>query len=264
MGIVIFILIMLISRDFATTSNEVIKILKLLNGDCLELIESIDDKSIDMIFTDLPYGTTKCKWDSIIPLDKMWEQYERVIKDNGAIVLTASQPFTTKLINNNMKLFRYEWIWEKNRSSGYLNANRMPLKNHENICVFYKKLPKYNPQKTKGKPYKNKRASQSNVYDGVRIEHWETKNSGDRYPVTVQKFQTETGYHPTQKPVELVKYMIKTYTDEGDVVLDSCMGSGTTGVACRELNRNFIGIELDTVYFNISRWRIMQIDKVIV
>lgn len=263
MGIVIFILIMLISRDFATTSNEVIKILKLLNGDCLELIESIDDKSIDMIFTDLPYGTTACKWDSIIPLDKMWEQYERVIKDNGAIVLTASQPFTTKLINSNMKLFRYEWIWQKEKGTNFLQANRMPLKIHENICVFYKKLPKYNPQFTKGKPYKSSGSGTSGEVTG-NLKKISATYDGRRYPISIQKFKSDRGYHPTQKPVELVKYMIKTYTDEGDVVLDSCMGSGTTGVACRELNRNFIGIELDTVYFNISRWRIMQIDKVIV
>lgn len=264
MGIVIFILIMLISKDFVTTSNEVIKILKLLNGDCLELIESIDDKSIDMIFTDLPYGTTACKWDSIIPLDKMWEQYERVIKDNGAIVLTASQPFTTKLINSNMKLFRYEWIWQKEQGTNFLNAKVQPLKVHENICVFYKKLPKYNPQFTKDKPYYRTGGSGTSGDVTGNYKKISTTNDGRRYPISIQKFKRERGYHPTQKPVELVKYMIKTYTDEGDVVLDSCMGSGTTGVACRELNRNFIGIELDTVYFNISRWRIMQIDKVIV
>lgn len=264
MGIVIFILIMLISKDFVTTSNEVIKILKLLNGDCLELIESIDDKSIDMIFTDLPYGTTACKWDSIIPLDKMWEQYERVIKDNGAIVLTASQPFTTKLINSNMKLFRYEWIWQKEQGTNFLNARVQPLKVHENICVFYKKLPKYNPQFTKDKPYYRTGSSGTSGDVTGNLKKISTTNDGRRYPISIQKFKRERGYHPTQKPVELVKYMIKTYTDEGDVVLDSCMGSGTTGVACRELNRNFIGIELDTVYFNISRWRIMQIDKNIV
>ena len=214
-----------------------------------------------MIFTDLPYGTTRCKWDAVIPFDEMWKQYRRIIKDNGAIVLTACQPFTSQLITSNIKMFRYEWIWEKNRSSGYLNAKRMPLRSHENVCVFYKKLPKYNPQKTKGKPYKTKKGRHSNLYGSVNVEHWETKNSGDRYPVTVQKFQTETGYHPTQKPVDLVSYMIKTYTDEGDVVLDSCMGSGTTGVACKINRRKFIGIELDDTYFDIAEKRIEEASK---
>lgn len=233
----------------------------LLKGDCLEQLNSVITGSVDMIFTDLPYGTTRCKWDAIIPFDEMWKQYKRIIKDNGAILLTASQPFTSQLITSNIGMFRYEWIWEKNRGGGYLNAKRMPLKSHENVCVFYKKLPKYNPQKTKGKPYKNKRGSHSNLYGGVRIEHWETKNSGDRYPVTVQKFQIETGYHPTQKPVDLVSYMIKTYTDEGDVVLDSCMGSGTTGVACKINRRKFIGIELDDTYFDIAEKRIEEADR---
>lgn len=230
----------------------------LLKGDCLEQLNSVITGSVDMIFTDLPYGTTQCKWDAVIPFEEIWKQYNRIIKDNGAIVLTASQPFTSQLITSNIGMFRYEWIWEKNRGGGYLNAKRMPLKSHENVCVFYKKLPKYNPQKTKGKAYKKKRGSHANLYDGVKVEHWETKNSGERYPVTVQKFQIETGYHPTQKPVDLVSYMIKTYTDEGDVVLDSCMGSGTTGVACKINRRKFIGIELDDTYFDIAEKRIEE------
>ena len=233
----------------------------LLKGDCLEQLNSVITGSVDMIFTDLPYGTTRCKWDAIIPFDEMWKQYKRIIKDNGAIVLTAGQPFTTKLIDSNMKMFRYEWIWQKEQGGNFLNAKVQPLKVHENICVFYKKLPKYNPQFTKDKPYY--RSASNGLPSELTREYKKvsTTNSGKRYPISVQKFKRERGYHPTQKPVDLVSYMIKTYTDEGDVVLDSCMGSGTTGVACKMTGRKFIGIELDDKYFDIAEKRIMEASK---
>lgn len=223
----------------------------LYNLECIEGMKRIEDKSIDMILCNLPYGTTACKWDEIIPFDLMWEQYKRVIKDNGAIVLTASQPFTSKLISSNMKWFRYEWIWKKgNHATGFQNAKKMPLKNHENICVFYRKLPTYNPQgiiKIKPKPVKKnkgmkvlgKRGSLSK-YHVVRYKN---------YPKSIISVPRESKtFHPTQKPRDLFEYIIKTYTHEGETVLDNCMGSGTTAVAADNTNRNWIGFELDKDY----------------
>lgn len=230
-------------------------------GDCLEIMKDISDKSIDMILCDLPYGTTKNKWDSIIPLNELWEQYERIIKDNGAIVLFSQMPFTAELVNSNLKLFRYEWIWKKENGTGFLNAKKMPLKIHENILVFYKKLPTYNPQMRTGfKPYKCKQGRHSTNYGAYEQGHI-TESNGERYPIDIIEFKKDTGLHPTQKPVALLEYLIKTYTNEGDVVLDNCMGSGTTGVACKKLNRNFIGIELDEKYFNIAKERIENEDN---
>ena len=225
--------------------------------DCVEGMKYIDDKSIDMILCDLPYGTTRNKWDSIIPLEPLWEQYKRIIKDNGAIVLTAQTPFDKVLGASNLDMLRYEWIWEKDNATGHLNAKKMPMKKHENILVFYKKLPQYNPQFTEGKPYVVKRGRKSTNY-GDDVEGYDgiTKSDGKRYPTSILRFNKETGLHPTQKPVALFEYLIKTYTNEGETVLDNCMGSGTTAVACINTNRNFIGIELDEGYFKIAKERI--------
>lgn len=227
------------------------------NGDCLELMKDIPDGSVDMILCDLPYGTTQNKWDSIIPLDKLWAEYERAIKDCGAIVLTAQTPFDKILGVSNIKNLKYEWIWKKNIATGHLNANKMPMKEHENILVFYKKQPTYNPIFTEGTPYMNKRKPiNDNGSNYGYIERTDTINEGKRYPKSILCFDREIGLHPTQKPVPLLEYLIKTYTNEGDVVLDNCMGSGTTGVACVNTGRNFIGIELDEEYFNIAQERI--------
>ena len=228
----------------------------LRHGDCLELMKDIEDKSIDMILCDLPYGNTRNKWDSIIPLESLWEQYNRVIKDNGAIVLFSQQPFTSILVTSNRKYYRHEWIWEKEQGTGFLNAKKMPLKNHENILVFYKKAPTYNPQMRLGfKPYKTKKGHHGSNYGQDKGAL--TESSGERYPLTVVKFSRDKDkLHPTQKPVELLEYLIKTYTNEGEVVLDNTMGSGSTGVACVNTNRNFIGIELNEEYFNIAKERI--------
>lgn len=232
--------------------------IKLYNDDCLNAMKNIPDKSIDMILCDLPYGTTKNKWDSIIPLDKLWEQYKRIIKENGAIVLFSQMPFTVKLIESNYKEFKYEWIWEKEQGTGHLNAKKMPLKIHENILVFYKKLPMYNPQWEYGKPYIATYSTHSSNY-GKQKDHITTISDGRRYPkdiIKIKRKSTDKHLHPTQKPVDLLKYLISTYTKEEEMVLDNCMGSGSTGVACKELNRNFIGIELNKDYFKIAKERI--------
>lgn len=227
-------------------------------GDCLELMKDIPDESIDMILCDLPYGTTKNKWDSVIPLNKLWEQYERIIKDNGAIVLFSQMPFSAELVHSNLKLFKYEWIWQKDNGTGFLNAKKMPLKIHENILVFYKKLPLYNPQMRTGfKPYKCKQGRHSTNYGAYEQGHI-TESNGERYPIDIIKFKKDSGLHPTQKPVELLEYLIKTYTNENETVLDNCMGSGSTGVACINTNRNFIGYELDEKYFEIAGKRLNE------
>lgn len=235
-------------------------IVELFQGDCLELMKKIPNKSVDLILCDLPYGTTACKWDSVIPFEPMWEQYERIIKDNGAIVLFGSEPFSTILRYSNLKNYRYDWIWEKEQGVGNLNAKKMPLKKHENISVFYKKLPTYNPQFTSGKPYEIKRKYNDNLIFGKTgtKDGYITKNDGKRYPVSILRFDRElkNRYHSTQKPVSLLEYLVKTYTNEGDTVLDNCMGSGSTGVACVNTGRRFIGIELDKNYFDIAKKRI--------
>lgn len=237
---------------------------KLYNGDCLEVMKDIDDKSIDMILCDLPYGTTaRNKWDIIIPFDYLWCQYERIIKDNGAIVLTSQQPFTSKLIMSNEKLFRYEWIWEKTTATGHLNAKKMPMKAHENILVFYKKLPTYNPQKTRGHAPVHSYTKHQD--DGLNYGKTKSGISGggstERYPRSVQIFSTDKqkeALHPTQKPLKLFEYLIKTYTNEDELVLDNCIGSGTTAVACINTKRNYIGIEKDNTYFEIADRRIEE------
>jgi site-specific DNA-methyltransferase (adenine-specific) len=227
-------------------------------GDCLEVMKDIPDKSIDMILCDLPYGTTACKWDTIIPFEPLWEQYKRIIKDNGAIVLTASQPFTSALVMSNVKMFKYEWIWDKvNRYTGYASCKYAPLKRHENVLVFGGK--KFNPQMTTGKPYKKTGDYSSKITGQGKIKKV-GENTGTRYPHTVLSFNGDdkkNGFlHPTQKPVALFEYLIKTYTNEGDLVLDNCAGSGTTGVACKNLNRNFILIEKEQEYIDIINERL--------
>jgi len=229
------------------------------HGDCLELMRDIPGGSVDMILCDLPYGTTRNKWDSIIPLDALWAEYGRVIKERGAIVLTAQTPFDKVLGASNIRQLKYEWIWEKMEATGFLNAKKMPLKNHENILVFYKKLPTYNPQMTAGKSYKYKKdsISSSNYGDSKGTDLIE--NEGKRYPKTVQVFKKDKGVHPTQKPVALFEYLIRTYTNEGETVLDNCIGSGTTGAAAVNTGRNFIGIEKDGEYTRVSRERISRV-----
>lgn len=235
-------------------------------GDCLELMKDIPDGSIDMILCDLPYGTTQNKWDSVIPFSPLWSQYERIIKPNGAIVLTAQSPFDKVLGCSNLSLFRYELIWHKSRPTGHLNANRMPLKAHENILVFYKSLPVYNKQMTKGKPnhvkegsIRKSKATNNNYgnFENVAQKHTDLKN-----PISVLNFEQQDPnkiLHPTQKPVSLFEYLIKTYTDEGDVVLDNCAGSGTTGIACINTNRKYILMEKDPTYYSIANRRIMKL-----
>ena len=237
--------------------------INLLHGDCLELMNDIPDKSVDMILCDLPYGTTRNKWDTPIDLNKLWEQYNRIIKDNGAIVLFAQTPFDKILGCSNIKMLRYEWIWEKTTATGHLNAKKMPMKAHENILVFYKKLPTYNPQKTTGhEPVHNYTKHQD---DGSNYGKTKVGVSGggstERYPRSIQVFKTDkqkAALHPTQKPVALLEYLIKTYTNENEVVLDNCMGSGSTGVACINTNRRFIGMEIEEKYFKIAKDRILK------
>lgn len=318
--------------------------INLMQGDCLELMKTIPDGSVDLILTDPPYGTTACKWDSIIPFEPMWAELKRIIKSNGVIVLFASQPFTTKLIHSNMEMFRYSWVWEKEQGVNFLSANKQPMKVHEDIIIFYtdlggqrgaaseynpirdylknerklagltakkaknilgntmgghyftngvqfcipteenyKKLqstgffslsyselkrwcdelelniktPTYNPQMTIGVPYVSGGGNSGEVTSGV--QKIQTKNTGTRYPRSIQKFKRETGLHPTQKPVALLEYLIKTYTQESETVLDFTMGSGSTGVAAKNTNRKFIGIELDQNYFEIAKNRVESI-----
>ena len=226
-------------------------------GDCLDILPTLADNSVNMVLVDLPYGTTACKWDSIIPLDKLWKQYNRICKEDGAMVFTAAQPFTTILAASNLDNFRYEWIWEKPQGTNPMNVKVMPLKSHENILVFYRKKPIYNPQMWHSTPYSGFSSDTSKigeVYGGAKSKHRDNPE-GSRYPKTVLKFKQEKGLHPTQKPVSLMEYLIKTYSNEGETVLDNCMGSGTTGVACVNTNRDFIGIEKEEKYFKIAENR---------
>ena len=242
--------------------------INLMKGDCLERMKEIEDGSVDMILTDPPYGTTACKWDSIIPLEPMWEQLNRIIKPNGAIVMTASQPFTTTLIASNMKMFKYCWVWEKSRSPGHVHAKNKPMKKHEDIVVFstgttvHKSQSKtrmtYNPQGlTSITPKIRKKGGSTDAVMGERPSHKDTIQTETGYPTTILKIKSYGNtVHPTQKPVALMEYLIKTYTNEGETVLDFTMGSGSTGVACKNLNRLFIGIEMDDKYFEIAKERI--------
>lgn len=233
---------------------------KLMSGDCLERMKEIESGSVDMILADPPYGTTACKWDSVIDLPLMWEQLKRVVKPNGAIIMTASQPFTSQLVLSNLKNFKYEWIWHKSRYTGFLQAKYMPMKAHESVLVFCSEgKPTYNPQKTGGHTPTNsaKGVGHSPTFGASKERDYK---GGDttRYPKSVQEFKSERGMHPTQKPVALMEYLIRTYTNEGECVLDFTMGSGTTGVACTNTNRNFRGIEMDEGYYNIAKGRITE------
>ena len=238
--------------------KEYLSMVDLYEGDCLNILPKLADNSGDMLLVDLPYGTTACKWDSVIPLDQLWKQYNRICKKNAAMVFTAAQPFTTILASSNIENFKYEWIWEKPQGTNPMNAKVMPLKSHENILVFYRKKPTYNPQMWYSTPYSGFSSNVSKigeVYGSQQSKHRDNPE-GSRYPKTILKYKQEKGLHPTQKPVGLMEYLIKTYTNEDEIVLDNTMGSGTTGVACMNTNRKFIGIESDKKYFDIAKQRI--------
>jgi len=284
--------------------------IKLYNDDCLKVLSEIETDSVDMLFADLPYGSTKCKWDVSIPLDQLWEEYNRICKINAAMVFTAAQPFTSVLVSSNIKNFKYTWVWEKSKATGYLNAKKMPMRAHEDICVFYRKPPVYNPQMVPGDPYnKGKAHRPTAVYsqqgqkirnarrkelmgydneslvselitnglplDGTHEELVESlvdlikplevhvkNDTGLRYPRTVQYFKTAESEgkttHPTQKPVALMDYFIKTYSNEGETILDNVMGTGATGVAAVRNGRSFIGVELDKGYYDVATQRILN------
>lgn len=230
-------------------------------GDCLERMKEIPDDSVNMVLTDPPYGTTACKWDAVIPFEPMWGQLKRIIKPNGAIVMTASQPFTSALIMSNAGMFKYCWIWEKTLFSNFALIKKQPAKKHEDVVVFYNKQPVYTPQMEKGVPYTDKARGRTMAVIGDAINmKTAIDNKGTRYPSSVQAFSNGNNktVHPTQKPVALMGYLIKTYTNEGDRVLDFTMGSGTTGVAARRLKRQFIGIEKDPDYYGIACGRILS------
>ena len=230
---------------------------KLLHGDCLERMKEIPDGSVDMVLTDLPYGTIQCSWDNVIDFNLMWEQLKRIIKPNGVIGLFGAEPFSSQLRCSNLKMFKYDWVWEKSKATGFLNSKKQPLRSHEIISIFYSKQPTYNPQMVSGSCYNKgfrKEQTDNDVYGS--FNQVEVKSdTGMRYPRSVQYFRTaesEGGFHKTQKPVALLEYLIKTYTQEGETVLDFTFGSCSTGVATLNTNRKFIGIELDDNYFDIG------------
>ena len=235
---------------------------QIIHGDCLEEMPTLPDKSIDMILCDLPYGTTACKWDTVIPFEPLWKEYKRLIKDNGAIVLTASQPFTSALIMSNPDMFRYCWVWDKKLSTNVLHCNQMPLKRHEDVIIFYKKLPTYNPAMRKGKPRVKGMVSRSET--NAKVIHkanQKTYTSDEYYPTTILEISHAVmigRMHPTQKPVALFEYLIRTYTNEGETVLDNCIGSGTTAIAALNTGRFFIGIEKEEKYVEIARQRVEE------
>ena len=252
---------------------------KLYEADCFDVFPSIEDKSIDMILCDLPYGTTACKWDTPLPLDDLWHEYKRVIKDNGAIVLTASQPFTTRLISSNYDMFRYEWIWEKSNPGNIGLGNIHPMKYHENILIFYKQLPVFNKQMIKRESRRIEQGQKTNyilnttdsdISIGAIKKSFHEYDPNFKNPSSILKFNSvrwnspDNFKHPTQKPVKLFEYLIKTYTNENDLVLDNCAGSGTTGVACQNLNRNCILIEKEPDYCQIIRERMRTVEDLIV
>ena len=231
----------------------------LYNGDCLELMKNIPDKSVDMILCDLPYGTTQCKWDVVIPFEPLWKQYNRIIKDNGAIVLFGNEPFSSHLRLSNLKNYKYDWIWDKVKPNGHLVAKHRPMQRNENISVFGKGKINYYPiMIERDKPKKSKEYSRTEIMGGS-ITDDKGKTLNKKYPQNILVYSNasqKNKLHPTQKPIELLEYLIKTYTNENETVLDNCMGSGSTGVACVNTNRDFIGIELDKDYFNIAKQRI--------
>ena len=239
-----------------------IELNKIYNEDCLEGMKRIPDKSVDMILCDLPYGTTACKWDTIIPFEPLWGQYERVIKDNGAIVLFGTEPFSSLLRTSNIKRYRYDLIWEKSRFTNFLFVKKQFGKVHENISVFYKKQPTYNPQMEAGEPYKRKGTGKPKTKELMINPATDNGKVSDglRYPKSILKFPFHNvgNVHPTQKPSDLFEYLIRTYTNENETILDNCMGSGTTAIACLNTNRNFIGFELDETYHTIANERIAK------
>jgi len=259
--------------------TKMLEINKIHQGDCLELMKEIEDKSVHMILCDLPYGTTPANWDSRIPMDKLWKEYERIIKDEGAIVLTSQQPFTSLLISSNIYLYKYNWVWEKDNATNFLNSKFQPLKITEDICVFGKGSTSfirsginmvYNPQFTKGKPYTIKSGNQKSNSAVVRggkggredVGGFLTESDGRRYPKNLIKFNRDKEkLHPTQKPLALFEYLIKTYTNKNNLILDNCAGSGTTGVACKNLNRNYILIEQEEKYYKIAEKRIKNTNQ---
>lgn len=236
----------------------------LMQGDCLELMKQLPDKSVDMVLCDLPYGITKNKWDKTIPLNLLWQQYGRIVKPNTVVALFGNQPFTSHLVLSNENIFRYALVWEKNKFSDFLNAKRKPMKTNEDICIFYKKQPTYNPQYGRGEKYvrwNTQKAVDRQTNYGKHKSNI-AQSDGKRLPTTVLRFnRVERPIHPTQKPTDLLEWLIKTYTNEGETVLDNCMGSGSTGVACVNTNRNFIGMELDPQYFEIAKKRIEEAEK---
>jgi site-specific DNA-methyltransferase (adenine-specific) len=237
--------------------------MRLEHGDCLEKMKDIESGSIDMVLADPPYGTTACKWDTCIPFGPMWKELKRITRRNTAIALFGTEPFSSLLRVSNITEYKYDWIWEKSKATNFLNSKKQPLRAKENISIFYIKQPTYNPQKTAGNSYNKgvrKQQTENDVYG--KYAQVEVKSTGERLPRDVLYYKTAESegkiFHKTQKPVSLMEYMIKTYTNEGDTVLDFTMGSGTTGVACKNLNRNFIGIELDKDYFEIAKKRIQE------
>jgi site-specific DNA-methyltransferase (adenine-specific) len=246
-------------------SKAIIPKMILTQGECLAEMAEIPDAYVDMVLCDLPYGTTQNKWDSIIDLTQLWAAYKRICKPGAAIVLTAAQPFTSVLVCSNLKDFKYQWVWRKENGTGFLNAKKRPLPNHEDVLVFWSgSQGVYNPQMRLGfKPYTCKQGASGSNYGKVRDEYVNSSN-GERFPLSVLDFARDAGkVHPTQKPVALMEYMIKTYTDPGMMVLDNCMGSGTTGVACMNLGRAFVGIERDPAYFKIASERIAAAQKLV-
>lgn len=236
--------------------------IKLYNECCFEALDKIEDDSVDLLLTDLPYGTTNCKWDSPLPLDRLWVHYNRICKTNAAMIFTAAQPFTSALVMSNPKNFKYSWVWEKSKATGYLNAKKMPMRAHEDICVFYRKPPIYNPQKWQSTPYNKGTAHRPTDVYGKQTTTTVKNDSGMRYPRSVQYFKTAESegksIHPTQKPVSLMSYLIETYTNPGQVVLDNVMGVGTTGIAAVKTGRHFIGMEIDEEYFSVAEKRISE------
>ena len=253
--------------NFPIKNKNIMELDRIYNMDCLEGMKQIPDGTIDAVICDLPYGTTACAWDSVIPFDKLWEQYRRICKPNAPIVLFGSEPFSTMLRMSNLKEFRYDWIWKKGETnSNFMNANKMPMKNHEVISVFYRSLPTYNPQMRQGYASYDKTkfmgnssgVGESDVYGNYSRDY--KPNNGERYPLSVidmsRDWKRQDALHPTQKPVDLLRYLVLTYTNEGDTVLDNCMGSGTTAIACIKERRHFIGFELNKEYYDKACKRI--------
>lgn len=234
--------------------------IKLFNECCFQALRKVEDNSVDLLLTDLPYGTTNCKWDSPLPLDRLWTEYNRVCKVNAAMIFTSAQPFTSALVMSNPKNFKYTWVWEKSKATGYLNAKKMPMRAHEDICVFYRKPPVYNPQMWQSTPYDKGTAHRPTDVYGKQVATTVKNDTGLRYPRSVQYFKTAESegksIHPTQKPVSLMSYLIRTYTNPGSIVLDNAMGVGTTGIAAKSTDRSFIGIEIDEAYFLEAKKRI--------